>query len=451
MAPALAKHKGDNVFHDILEAIEWAKTRNCDLSALQRLQDSSQASKHARERLVYHNIVYQPDASASDSEPFQTSCLLSESTLKIIARVSSPPLVPLNQPLTIQRAKDDFSDFLLGKRNVTTNAKFDIASGDTILVERPVMIAPSYIQLAGLLVTKAELYGKLFCRLPDELEAKARDMGNCKLKPACSTEEGIIRTNGIAVQISSDEEGNSTHSGVFLSIGRCNHRFVSPLRLSRTLLSFVGYSCSPNAVQYWDPHTFSLTLYAARAIKKDEEITIAYTNILLPCSERQSVLQLAYSFKCACSACNMRSRDIRASDQRRASIKGSLRDLAQLPFKEWVITTDEDAMSIPDFLKKVQKLVRDMESEGLHALRKDYMWAVDLAARVSGTDGEPEPFRDAIKKAKEVWALDASRFEHARKRIKTYDLWLENPESFVHWNAGEAGEIEEEENATVSD
>ena len=64
-------------------------------------------------------------------------------------------------------------------------------------------------------------------------------------------------------------------------------------------------SCGPNAGHHWDMSTFSMLLYATRPIKKDEEITIQYTNLLDSREIRRKLLHNLYQFDCECEYCNL--------------------------------------------------------------------------------------------------------------------------------------------------
>jgi hypothetical protein len=101
-----------------------------------------------------------------------------------------------------------------------------IQTGDIIVSEHPILVSPTYMCLSGLSMTKAAMYKMLFERLPDHQKKSAKAMKNSKGSVASAKEEGIIRTNGIAVELVEDQHGEGVYSAVFENIGRCNHRFV---------------------------------------------------------------------------------------------------------------------------------------------------------------------------------------------------------------------------------
>lgn len=112
------------------------------------------------------------------------------------------------------------------------------------------------------------------------------------------------------------------------------------------------------------------------------------------------------------------------------------------PFHVWFTCEDDDAMGSETYFTHLDEYIGNLEAEGLQGLRKEYMWGVDLAARVAGVDGNVDRFRTAVKKARQVWLMDETRFEHVHKRICTYDRWLEDPTTYVHWDAGEEAEAQ---------
>ncbi|KAI4285113.1 MAG: hypothetical protein L6R38_000910 [Xanthoria sp. 2 TBL-2021] len=90
-------------------------------------------------------------------------------------------------------------------------------------------------------------------------------------------------------------QGGRQTQGIFLRASRFNH------------------SCIPNAWYNWNPHYTnpgrappgSLTVYAIRDIKEDEEIVVNYhsDHVYMKASERQRLLQRDYNFTCNCPAC----------------------------------------------------------------------------------------------------------------------------------------------------
>lgn len=101
----------------------------------------------------------------------------------------------------------------------------DIPAGGVILVENPVLVAPFTIQVD--LRLKERVFRMLFEMLDTDVRERALALWNCKPADMCGKEEGIIRTNGLQVTMpipNTPGGPDSTYSGTFLDISRCNHR-----------------------------------------------------------------------------------------------------------------------------------------------------------------------------------------------------------------------------------
>lgn len=102
----------------------------------------------------------------------------------------------------------------------------DIPVGGVILVENPVIVLPLMMGI-GALMSKEEMMEMLFTRLAPDVRERALSLCNCKPASLCEKEEGIIRTNGLQVELPIPDvpnPPNSIHSGIFLEMSRCNHR-----------------------------------------------------------------------------------------------------------------------------------------------------------------------------------------------------------------------------------
>jgi hypothetical protein len=220
-------NKDDNVFDDLEKALEWARKHNVSSAALQRLQSTEGLRDGSRESLLFHTIRYTSDqTSPSGTMAFETSCLLTKHTrVALGTREHILPLPPLPStlPFKLQSIPPGQVGFNIQDKGLY--ATDDIAVGTLIVVEHPLLLSPTYMCLSGLSMTKAELYGMLFQRLPEHLKKAALTLRNAKGN-TCSREEGIVRTNGIAVELEPDGHGESAYSGVFSTVSRCNHRFV---------------------------------------------------------------------------------------------------------------------------------------------------------------------------------------------------------------------------------
>jgi len=111
-----------------------------------------------------------------------------------------------------------------GKKGVGMFAKRDIAPGDLILTEHPLIVVPYVI---GLKKPLSEVYGALFDRLEPEKCRELMSLANSKSVEECSLLEGIVRTNAIGIQLEVPQVMHpelNTHRAIFLNTSRCNHR-----------------------------------------------------------------------------------------------------------------------------------------------------------------------------------------------------------------------------------
>lgn len=200
-------------------------------------------------------------------------------------------------------------------------ANQDIPMGGSIVVENPMLIHPCIISTK---VDRNALFDALYARLAPDIQAKALSLWNCKPPHVCGKLEGILRSNGIEVELPVPDDINpedTPHSGTFLDISRCNHRSAFLFSAVRRIANFIQSSCGPNAGHHWDVSTFSMLLYATRPIKKDEEITIQYTNLLDSRDMRREILLDQYKFHCECEYCNLPDHhSIAASDAARLEL-----------------------------------------------------------------------------------------------------------------------------------
>jgi hypothetical protein len=97
----------------------------------------------------------------------------------------------------------------------------DIAAGELILVEHPSIVQPTVVRVS---MAKSELCDMFFSRLPPASRRALLSLSNCKPRELCSKEEGVIRTNGLLVELPGANSSFVPHSGVFINASRCNHR-----------------------------------------------------------------------------------------------------------------------------------------------------------------------------------------------------------------------------------
>ena len=66
--------------------------------------------------------------------------------------------------------------------------------------------------------------------------------------------------------------------------------------------SLLNHSCDPNVDVSW-PHDATATFRAARAIERDEPLTVAYVDVDVDVAARREKLAFAYGFECGCERC----------------------------------------------------------------------------------------------------------------------------------------------------
>ena len=103
---------------------------------------------------------------------------------------------------------------------------WDIPAGAVIACENPVIVVPAIIPVLS--ISKEEMCQMLFDRLDPPERDIALSLANCKPADVCGKEEGIIRTNGIGLELPVPDAPTApdpTHCGIFLDMSRCNHRY----------------------------------------------------------------------------------------------------------------------------------------------------------------------------------------------------------------------------------
>jgi hypothetical protein len=104
----------------------------------------------------------------------------------------------------------------------------DIPAGALILSEYPLFVFPNIVPL-GPSLSRDEFFKMLFDRIKPDVRDRALSLSNSKPREVCGEEEGIVRTNGFMVHLPKAEgqnASNTSHSGTFLDLSRCNHRYV---------------------------------------------------------------------------------------------------------------------------------------------------------------------------------------------------------------------------------
>jgi hypothetical protein len=212
----------DNVFEDAAAAKTWLRDRGLETS-LPAVEDRADSGN-----LILRTSRYLEEWNDELSEAFFTAALLTERAAGVLDNVPSMRLDSESMhDITVAKTMSESNE--LGRL-----VKADVEPGTKLIVERPSVLMPRSVSLEGLSTKLDDLFRVLFDRLSQQLgevkEGKSKPspsqaMNVRKLKnrkPASScAEEGIMRTNGIAVEL-----GEETFSALFYRIARINHAWV---------------------------------------------------------------------------------------------------------------------------------------------------------------------------------------------------------------------------------
>ncbi|KAH8096672.1 hypothetical protein BXZ70DRAFT_1009669 [Cristinia sonorae] len=236
---------------------------------------------------------YDANGNATGVEGETTECLIRGSIKRIIAStpgIGSPPPRP---PSIKYRIVDTHN------KGLGVFATEDIAAGELILAERPIMIVPANMpslrgkELAGMSssqVKQVELADSevIAASAVDRLQPHRKEaffkLANSHLHDGSGPIIGRIRTNGFG----QDWVGKSDVQDMYCIV--CDEG------------SRLNHSCSPNSQQKFDVRTFSMQFRAVRPIKKGEEITYSYCDVHEVASVRAQKL-VRYDVVCDCKAC----------------------------------------------------------------------------------------------------------------------------------------------------
>ncbi|KAL1729856.1 hypothetical protein EV714DRAFT_212070, partial [Schizophyllum commune] len=270
----------------------------------------------------------------------------------------------------------------------------DLQTGDLILAERPLIMAP--VRLPPSLedfpdgmppsVTKRELsqaqfkslerYLKtLLERMPPERSSAYRALKNIHEGDGSGPLVGRFRTNGLAVSEKYAYRGMPNFPGDLFSVVMDE-------------ISRVNHSCRPNAHCHFDTDLFAMFLRPVRPIKAGEEMYISYAGLGTLYEERKSVLA-SYGFECTCKSCL----DPVASDARLLEIDAFSR------------VQDPLAGAPSTALKTTLGRIALMRKEGVEGLRYYYILyaALEMLFRLTGNHARADGVRKEIVQIS--WAL----------------------------------------------
>ncbi|KAJ7573218.1 hypothetical protein C8J56DRAFT_1173972 [Mycena floridula] len=189
-------------------------------------------------------------------------------------------------------------------RGLAMFATRKMVSGELILVERPLLVAPISLRLppdtdldrySMPQLTQILMYemNRMLRVAVEEMSQKEKQdfmtLTNCHKGDGSGPLLGIQRTNSIRVLDGIKNKGMKGREGGYIAILKDGSR--------------INHSCNPNVGYNWDTASFSVKFYVQRDIEDGEEITRSYLGSLLgSCTERQKALE-PLGFRCICSAC----------------------------------------------------------------------------------------------------------------------------------------------------
>jgi len=185
-------------------------------------------------------------------------------------------------------------------KGVAISAKQDLAEGELVLTESPIFTLPfNHTQMAVL--------GGLYACDPD-YKRIFYEMFNCHDETEEMTKElGIFATNAIPCGGDITSGRKADKEGIFFFCARINH------------------SCRPNLHCQWVDWVHQLEVRATRVITKKEELCRSYIDLLQSRRRRQQQLMERYWFKCRCEVCSLLGEEQEASDNRRRTVRDTLR------------------------------------------------------------------------------------------------------------------------------
>ena len=197
----------DNAQEDVTQ---WASKTNMDSLMVERFI-RCQELRARSQKLIFHKIKL---------NGFQGMMLLDETVLHLL------PAGPFVPPHTLHQNSFEISPTT--SKGFGMFATRDITVGEIIHAENPAVVVYPFVIL-NFNMTKSEIYRTLFGHLNQPIRDQLLTLDNCMPSTACNVEEGIVCSNGFAITLpvpATYHAPESLHSGVFLDISRCNHRYA---------------------------------------------------------------------------------------------------------------------------------------------------------------------------------------------------------------------------------
>ncbi|KAI0071017.1 SET domain-containing protein [Panus rudis PR-1116 ss-1] len=223
-----------------------------------------------------------------------------------------------------------------GNSGVGMFAARDLAVGDLILAERPLMLTAMGMgvptPMMAYIASKIDRH--------DAFLALRNVKGYTR-----SFIKGIYDTNAIGIA------GLPGYPHAVSAI--CNN------------ISRINHSCDPNCFWNWHLESFAVEVRATKHIKKGEQIFGAYTTVSQPRDARRKFLLERYKFYCQCTVCSLPDDESKASNARRMKIMKLARSAR--PGDTTRVTKWINDPTTPDnqVVDECLEVIRLMEKEGI--------------------------------------------------------------------------------------
>ncbi|KAJ6631449.1 hypothetical protein B0H10DRAFT_2207108 [Mycena sp. CBHHK59/15] len=313
-------------------------------------------------------------------------------------------LVPL-LPKTLEAPPPDPAppNFIIGDAGFKGAGMFvarDFPAGGLILVDQPAVVVPA----SAPFLRQTEAYDAMLPRLSQFSRDRLLALANCKPIPEYPAVEGIALTNAFQVSLPTPSDTPpeaKEYGGVFPDISRANH------------------SCGLNIALKWDLQSFSVSMFAQRAMRTGEEVFNQYIDVLAPRAERRA--QLArYGFACMCAHCDLPDD---AAVARSDAARAELRDWWHLRprFLPW--STDMCRADDAIIVSNLHALAL-IEQEGLYGLQVPFIEEIALSYAMLGDE------REFAMWAQKVVDLCAGQDP---PRAREFAGWIANARTFRQW------------------